>query len=91
MSPKLAKMLMVNAILDDRFLINYICLQKPNITINCKLDLIKNQCSQNECSDTYWLRQKQPMQMTVTQIITAAAAMITITTNTANKNKITLL
>ena len=38
---------------------------------------------------TYLRRQRQPMQMTVKQIIKAAAAIITITTNTTNKcNKI---
>jgi len=31
---------------------------------------------------TYWRRQRQPMQTTVTQMIKAAAAIITMTTNT---------
>ena len=34
---------------------------------------------------TYWRRQKQPIQTTVMQMIEAAAAIITMTTNTENK------
>ena len=57
-------------------------------TRNYKKRINQKHQSCNKRSDTYWWRQKQPMQTTVTQIIRAAAAMITITTNTANKYNI---